>query len=109
MNRRAGRHHVGTPGGIISECPGDFVGIRTLDTRTQAAGRRSGGREPRRELQQTSGDRAGQGRCLRLRPVEASKFGFEALRFSGAFVLAWRDVVQKSATNRSHEALRPRA
>src|SRR5437867_4711263 len=24
-----GRHHVGTPGDIISECPGDFVGIRT--------------------------------------------------------------------------------
>jgi hypothetical protein len=23
-----GRHHVGTPGDIISECPGDFVGIR---------------------------------------------------------------------------------
>jgi hypothetical protein len=22
------RHHVGTPGDIISECPGDFVGIR---------------------------------------------------------------------------------
>jgi hypothetical protein len=26
-----GRHHVGTPGDIISECPGDFVGIRTRD------------------------------------------------------------------------------
>jgi len=26
-----GRHHVGTPGDIISECPGDFVGIRILD------------------------------------------------------------------------------
>jgi hypothetical protein len=25
-----GRHHVGTPGDIISECPGDFVGIRTV-------------------------------------------------------------------------------
>src|SRR5439155_6877190 len=25
-----GRHHVGTPGDIISECPGDFVGIRTF-------------------------------------------------------------------------------
>src|SRR5205814_1134566 len=25
-----GRHHVGTPGDIISECPGDFVGIRSL-------------------------------------------------------------------------------
>ena len=25
-----GRHHVGTPGDIISECPGDFVGIRIL-------------------------------------------------------------------------------
>jgi hypothetical protein len=24
-----GRHHVGTPGDIISECPGDFVGIRS--------------------------------------------------------------------------------
>src|SRR6267154_4596841 len=24
-----GRHHIGTPGDIISECPGDFVGIRT--------------------------------------------------------------------------------
>jgi hypothetical protein len=23
-----GRHHVGTPGDIISECPGDFIGIR---------------------------------------------------------------------------------
>jgi hypothetical protein len=27
---RPGRHHVGTPGDIISECPGDFVGIRNL-------------------------------------------------------------------------------
>jgi hypothetical protein len=27
-----GRYHVGTPGDIISECPGDFVGIRTLLT-----------------------------------------------------------------------------
>src|SRR5436853_7487312 len=26
-----GRHHVGTPGDIISECPGDFVGIRTAN------------------------------------------------------------------------------
>jgi hypothetical protein len=26
-----GRHHVGTPGDIISECPGDFVGIRSGD------------------------------------------------------------------------------
>ena len=25
---RPGRHHVGITGGIISECPGDFVGIR---------------------------------------------------------------------------------
>jgi hypothetical protein len=25
-----GRHHLGTPGEIISECPGDFVGIRSL-------------------------------------------------------------------------------
>jgi putative tryptophan/tyrosine transport system substrate-binding protein len=25
-----GRHHVGTPGDIISECPSDFVGIRSL-------------------------------------------------------------------------------
>jgi hypothetical protein len=24
-----GRHHVGTPGDIISECPGDFIGIRS--------------------------------------------------------------------------------
>jgi hypothetical protein len=24
-----GRHHVGIPGAIISECPGDFIGIRT--------------------------------------------------------------------------------
>jgi hypothetical protein len=24
-----GRHHVGIPGEIISECPGDFVGIRS--------------------------------------------------------------------------------
>jgi hypothetical protein len=23
-----GRHHVGIPGDIISECPGDFIGIR---------------------------------------------------------------------------------
>jgi hypothetical protein len=28
--RNPGRHHVGIPGDIISECPGDFVGIRTL-------------------------------------------------------------------------------
>ena len=28
-----GRHHVGTPGDIISECPGDFVGIRTPASR----------------------------------------------------------------------------
>src|SRR5262249_43834448 len=26
-----GRHHVGTPGDIISECLGDFVGIRNMD------------------------------------------------------------------------------
>jgi hypothetical protein len=25
-----GRHHVGTPGDIISECPGDFIGIRII-------------------------------------------------------------------------------
>ena len=25
-----GRHHVGIPGDIISECLGDFVGIRNL-------------------------------------------------------------------------------
>jgi hypothetical protein len=25
----AGRHHVGTVGEIISECQGDFAGIRT--------------------------------------------------------------------------------
>jgi hypothetical protein len=24
-----GRHHLGTPGDIISECPGDIIGIRT--------------------------------------------------------------------------------
>ena len=29
-----GRHHVGTPGDITSECPGDFVEIRTLEERT---------------------------------------------------------------------------
>jgi hypothetical protein len=29
-----GRHHVGIPGDIISECPGDFVGIRTLGIAT---------------------------------------------------------------------------
>ena len=29
-----GRHHVGTPGDIISECPGDFVGIHTFAPRT---------------------------------------------------------------------------
>ena len=28
---RPGRHHLGTPGDIISECLGDFVGIRTED------------------------------------------------------------------------------
>ena len=26
-----GRHHVGIPGDIISECPGDFIGIRIED------------------------------------------------------------------------------
>jgi hypothetical protein len=26
-----GRHHIGTPGDIISECPGDFVRIRTSE------------------------------------------------------------------------------
>jgi hypothetical protein len=26
-----GRHHVGIPGDIIPESPGDFVGIRTRD------------------------------------------------------------------------------
>jgi hypothetical protein len=36
-----GRHHVGIPGDIISECPGDFVGIRTLVGRFAAAARRS--------------------------------------------------------------------
>jgi hypothetical protein len=25
----AARHHVGIPGDIISECPGDFIGIRS--------------------------------------------------------------------------------
>src|SRR5207237_10938763 len=33
-----GRHHVGTPGDIISECPGDFVGIRRM-SRSQAHGK----------------------------------------------------------------------
>jgi hypothetical protein len=28
-----GRHHVGTPGDIISECLGDFVGIRSVSPR----------------------------------------------------------------------------
>jgi hypothetical protein len=28
-----GRHHVGTPGDIISECLGDFIGIRSLRAR----------------------------------------------------------------------------
>jgi hypothetical protein len=32
-----GRHHVGTPGDIISECPGDFVGIRTLERATDGS------------------------------------------------------------------------
>jgi hypothetical protein len=31
-HRTPGRHHVGTPGDIISECPGDFVGIRSPST-----------------------------------------------------------------------------
>jgi hypothetical protein len=30
-HRNPGRHHVGTPGNIISECPGDLVGIRILE------------------------------------------------------------------------------
>jgi hypothetical protein len=29
-SRNAGRHHVGTMGEIISECLGDFIGIRTV-------------------------------------------------------------------------------
>jgi hypothetical protein len=32
-----GRHHVGTPGDIISECLGGFVGIRTLQPQTNAS------------------------------------------------------------------------
>jgi hypothetical protein len=28
-----GRHHVGIPGDFISECPGDFIGIRTKTCR----------------------------------------------------------------------------
>jgi hypothetical protein len=32
-HRTPGRHHVGTPGDIISECPGDFVGIRMMIAR----------------------------------------------------------------------------
>jgi hypothetical protein len=28
---RPGRHHVGILGDIISECPGDFIGIRNHD------------------------------------------------------------------------------
>jgi hypothetical protein len=31
-----GRHHVGTPGDIIAECPGDFVGIRNEVRSTDA-------------------------------------------------------------------------
>jgi hypothetical protein len=27
---KPGRHHVGTPGDIISECPGELVGIRNV-------------------------------------------------------------------------------
>jgi len=27
-SRNAGRHHLGIPGGIMSVCPGGFVGIR---------------------------------------------------------------------------------
>jgi hypothetical protein len=27
---KPGRHHIGTPGDIISECLGNFVGIRTI-------------------------------------------------------------------------------
>ena len=29
-SRNSGRHYLGTPGDIISECPGDFVGIRRV-------------------------------------------------------------------------------
>jgi hypothetical protein len=32
-----GRHYVGTPGDIISECPGDFVGIRKQDSEAMEA------------------------------------------------------------------------
>jgi hypothetical protein len=30
---RPGRHHLGTPGDIISECLGDFIGIRNQEGR----------------------------------------------------------------------------
>jgi hypothetical protein len=33
-----GRHHVGTPGDIISECPGDFVGIRNDMRKIEVSG-----------------------------------------------------------------------
>jgi hypothetical protein len=32
------RHHVGTPGGIISECPGDFIGIRSFPSGSAIGG-----------------------------------------------------------------------
>jgi hypothetical protein len=38
-----GRHHVGTPGDIISECLGDFVGIRSYLERQLEVARESGG------------------------------------------------------------------
>jgi hypothetical protein len=33
-----GRHHVGTPGDIISECPGDFVGMLEGSNRSRVTG-----------------------------------------------------------------------
>src|SRR5947208_2681478 len=36
---RPGRHHVGTPGDIISECPDDFVGIRSQGSESLVASR----------------------------------------------------------------------
>ena len=41
---RPGRHHVGIPGHIISECPGDFVGIRKLSKPSKTMMRRVGHR-----------------------------------------------------------------
>ena len=35
---RPGRHHVGITGGIISEYPGDFVGIRIVSEHVRLPG-----------------------------------------------------------------------